>query len=66
VRTSTAGQALAGGLGRTLTLKKRYWGQYLWARGYWVVTSGNVTGEVWKEYIENQKPPGPDDNFKVV
>ena len=31
-----------------------------------MVTSGNVTGEVWKEYIENQKPPGPDDNFKVV
>jgi putative transposase len=47
-------------------LKKRYWGQHLWARGYWVVTSGNVTDEVWKEYIENQKPPEPDDNFDVV
>ena len=47
-------------------LKKRYWGQHLWARGYWVVTSGNVTDEVWKEYIENQKPPDPDDNFEVV
>ena len=47
-------------------LKKRYWGQHLWARGYWVVTSGNVTDEVWKEYIENQKPPEPDDSFEVV
>lgn len=47
-------------------LKKRYWGQHLWARGYWVVTSGNVTDEVWKEYIENQKPPEPDDHFEVV
>ena len=47
-------------------LKKRYWGQHLWARGYWVATSGNVTDEVWKEYIENQKPPEPDDNFDVV
>ena len=47
-------------------LKKRYWGQHLWARGYWVVTSGNVTDEVWKEYIENQKPPEPDDNFEVI
>ena len=47
-------------------LKKRYWGQHLWARGYWVVTSGNVTDEVWKEYIETQKPPEPDDNFQVV
>ena len=33
-------------------LKKRYWGQHLWSRGYWVVTSDNVTDEVWKEYIE--------------
>ena len=47
-------------------LKKRYWGQHLWARGYWVVTIGNVTDEVWKEYIETQKPPEPDDNFQVV
>jgi len=31
-------------------LKKRYWGQHLWARGYWVATSGNVTDEVWKAY----------------
>ncbi len=47
-------------------LKKQYWGQHLWARGYWVVTSGNVTDEVWKEYIEYQKPPEPDDSFEVV
>ena len=38
------------------SLKKKYWGQHLWARGYWVATSGNVTDEVWKEYIANQKP----------
>jgi putative transposase len=47
-------------------LKKRYWGQHLWARVYWVVTSGNVTDEVWKEYIENQKLPEQDINFEVV
>ena len=47
-------------------LKKRDWGQHLWARGYWAVSSGNVEDEVWKEYIENQKPPEPDDNFDVV
>ena len=47
-------------------LKKRYWGQHLWARGYWVATSGNVTDEVWMEYIKNQKPPEPDDNFNVT
>jgi putative transposase len=48
------------------SLRKRYWGQHLWARGYWVATSGNVTDEVWQKYIEEQKPEPPDDNFKVV
>ena len=47
-------------------LRKRYWGQHLWSRGYWVASSGNVTDEVWKKYIEDQKPEEPDDNFKVV
>jgi putative transposase len=48
------------------SLKKRYWGQHLWARGYWVASSGNVTDEVWKEYIKNQQAPEPDDDFDVV
>lgn len=47
-------------------LRKRYWGQHLWARDYWVATSGNVTGEMWVEYIANQTPPEPDDNFNVT
>jgi len=47
-------------------LRKRYWGQHLWARGYWVASSGNVTDEVWQKYIENQTPEEPDDNFKIV
>ena len=40
-------------------------GQHLWARGYWVASSGNVT-EVWVEYIKNQTAPEPDDNFTVT
>jgi len=47
-------------------LKRRYWGQHMWARGYWVATSGNVTDEVWMEYIKNQQAPEPDDEFRVV
>src|ERR1700752_2794646 len=43
------------------SLRNRYWGQHLWSRGYWVATSGNVTDEVWKKYIEDQKPEEPDD-----
>ena len=48
------------------SLRKRYWGQHLWGRGYWVASSGNVTDEVWQKYIEAQKPEIPDDHFKVV
>ena len=53
-------------LGEYANLRKRCWSQHLWARGYWVATSGNVTDEVWKRYIEEQKPPAPDDDFNVV
>jgi putative transposase len=42
------------------SLKKRYWGKHLWGIGYFVRTSGNVTDETIKEYIENQ---GEDDKF---
>ncbi len=48
------------------SLRKRYWGQHLWARGYWVASSGNVTDEVWKKYIEDQQPKEPDDDFRVL
>jgi putative transposase len=47
-------------------LRKRYWGQHLWAGGHWVASSGNVTDEVWVEYIKSQTAPEPDDNFKVT
>jgi len=47
-------------------LKKRYWGQHFWTRGYFVVSSGNVTDEVWMEYIRNQSEPEPDGDFQVI
>lgn len=49
-----------------VSLRKRYWGQHLWGLGYWVASNGNVTDEVWKEYIKDQKPPEPDDDFQVI
>ena len=36
------------------TLAKTNWGQHLWARGYFVTTSGVVTDETIMNYIENQ------------
>lgn len=35
-------------------LNKQFWGQHLWARGYFVASSGNVTDEVVAEYIKTQ------------
>ena len=46
-------------------LKKKYWGQHLWARGYFVVTVGNVNAEDIQKYIENQEIHHKVDNFKI-
>ena len=35
-------------------LRKKFWGRHLWGRGYFCVSSGNVTDQVIKEYIEQQ------------
>ncbi|WP_396265796.1 transposase [Halobacillus shinanisalinarum] len=35
-------------------LKKKYWGQHLWARGYFCVTVGTVDEETIRNYIANQ------------
>ena len=49
------------------SLKKAFWGQHLWARGYFAATSGNVTDEVIMKYIEeqNKMERGQDVDFKV-
>ena len=36
-------------------LRKAFWGRHLWARGYFCCSSGNVTDEVIKAYIEDQR-----------
>jgi putative transposase len=45
-------------------LRKRYWGQHIWARGYFCASSGTVTDDMIRAYIENQSVPS-DDGFKV-
>lgn len=67
-------QAIKGKTSRKLLqefkpLQKQYWGRHLWARGYFVATSGNVTDEVIREYIRQQEGTEPDDggdNFRVT
>jgi putative transposase len=48
-------------------LKKAFWGQQLWARGYFAASTGNVTDEVIKPYIGEQSKieRDKDDDFKV-
>jgi putative transposase len=43
-------------------LNRQFWGRHLWARGYFVASSGNVTDEVIKQYIESQDKNFPADD----
>ncbi|MCL4558956.1 MAG: IS200/IS605 family transposase [Deltaproteobacteria bacterium] len=47
------------------SLNRVFWGRHMWARGYFVASSGNVTDEVVMKYIEEQGKEPPDGNFKV-
>ena len=47
-------------------LRKKYWGQHLWARGYFCATVGAVDEETIKAYIENQKWDDDDQGFKIT
>ena len=49
-------------------IQKQCWGRHLWARGYFVASSGNVTDEVIQQYIRLQEETNKDDsdeNFHV-
>jgi putative transposase len=47
-------------------LRKQYWGQHMWARGYFCATVGAVDEATIKAYIENQKWDEDDDSFKIT
>ncbi len=47
-------------------LKRRYWGQHMWARGYFCGTVGQVDQETIKRYIETQGKENGDENFEIV
>lgn len=49
-------------------LSRQFWGRHLWARGYFVASSGNVTDEIIKQYIDAQEkhlPPDDLSNFTI-
>lgn len=48
-------------------LNKEFWSRHLWARGYFVASSGNVMDEIIQEYIKNQdlEEWKKSDNFEI-
>lgn len=49
-------------------LSRQFWGRHFWARGYFAASSGNVTDEIIKQYIESQgqAPPSEDDDSFAI
>ena len=65
-------QSLKGKTSRKLlseyrSLSREFWGRHLWAPGYFVASSGNVTDEVIARYIEMQDKMerARDDDFSI-
>uniref|UniRef100_UPI00313D1A56 IS200/IS605 family transposase n=1 Tax=Rickettsia endosymbiont of Urophora cardui TaxID=3066265 RepID=UPI00313D1A56 len=47
-------------------LRKQFWGNHFWARGYMAVSSGNITDEMIQQYIDEQEgEPVNDDRFLI-
>ena len=46
-------------------ISKKFWGSHIWARGYFAVSTGNVTDELIAEYIDKQDIEQKDDDFKI-
>jgi putative transposase len=46
-------------------LNRKFWGRHMWARGYFVASSGNITDEIIMQYIENQGKEPTDEDFKT-
>lgn len=46
-------------------LKKKYWGQHLWARGYFCATVGTVNEDTIRTYIANQFNEEKNDIFRI-
>jgi putative transposase len=46
------------------SVSKQYWGQRMWARGYFACGTGNVTDEMVRQYIDGHQET--DDTFRVV
>jgi len=46
-------------------LRRRYWGQHLWARGYFASTIGEINDSIIRQYIEHQDEHHGNDTFTI-
>ena len=48
-------------------LRKQFWGRHFWARGYLAVSTGTITDEAIKKYIQEQEgePVHDDSRFPI-
>ena len=46
-------------------LKRRDWGHHFWARGYFCVTSGELTEGMIENYLDHHFEPKVDDDFRT-
>jgi putative transposase len=46
-------------------IRKKFWSSHIWARGYIVVSTGNVTDKLIAKYIKKQDIEQKDDDFKI-
>ena len=71
ISVSTLIKLLKGKTSRALQmefpdLRKRYWGQHLWARGYFAVSVGNVSKDMVIEYLQHHfEGKEGTDSFKI-
>ena len=47
-------------------LRKEFWGRHLWERGYFVVSTGDVSEDVVARYIEHQDVEPDDGGFQIT
>jgi putative transposase len=47
-------------------LRKKYWGQHLWARGTSARRRARVDEKTLREYIENQRWDEDEEGFKIT
>ena len=48
-------------------IKVQFWGSHFWARGYFAISSGNITDEMIMQYIDDQEGENiQTDDFQVT